>query len=667
MYFIIVFILFVMTAVLIYYVFFKKLGNYTDGMEVDESKVRVPSIYWIPIVLCIAMLFIADVFQMQYFTLQFSKPIFSNVSFDDRAFTIYTPGCKIPYMDPFDAHIKPFLETPKPAKCNKGKPALFTTNLTAVYLVQSSLSSYQLNDTTSLNCCYAPFRRREPGKGESDDKFKLEPKCKSFSESAIITDEFIQVTCRVDNTTIYKDTFAFVPIKTNFTTNDITPKPINVLVIGLDAVSRLNLHRQMPKTVKYLKEQKAVELLGYNKVGDNTFPNLIPVLTGSYESQLVKTCWPKTSERFDNCTFIWNRYKKEGYATSFGEDSSWMGLFNYMRRGFRKQPTDYAYGYFNRYSENLIGNSHNMNVYECEGARLIFKDFLDYISRFVTTMTSNNIPYFGFFWGASLSHDYLNKPKLGDQYYYSFFKDLKDRGYLNNTAVFFISDHGIRWGSIRQTFQGRMEERLPFVHALIPESFQKRYPTAFKNLQQNSKRLTTPFDLHDTFLDLLEPSKRLSLQSNKSSRAVSLFKPISKERTCKDAEIASHWCTCQQSTEVNTNDTMVEKVAQAAVLHINKLLEGYAQCAKLVLDDVLNSRVMTHSSEIKGSNMMKDYLITIRTLPGEAVFEVTVRYTEKTKTFEVIGTISRLNLYGKQSACITDFHLKLYCYCRNML
>lgn len=94
----------------------------------------------------------------------------------------------------------------------------------------------------------------------------------------------------------------------------IATEHVNVLVIGLDALSRLNFHRQMVSSASYLKyDMEAIEMMGYNKVGDNTFPNLIPMLTGLSVEQLKKKCWPSESEVFDKCPFIWNTFSKFGY------------------------------------------------------------------------------------------------------------------------------------------------------------------------------------------------------------------------------------------------------------------------------------------------------------------------------------------------------------------
>lgn len=88
----------------------------------------------------------------------------------------------------------------------------------------------------------------------------------------------------------------------------------NVIIIGLDAVSRLNFHRQMPKTIDYLQNLGAIEYHGYNKVADNTFPNLIPILSGMNVEELTNSCWPSEKDYFDNCTkyFVWSKFQKIG-------------------------------------------------------------------------------------------------------------------------------------------------------------------------------------------------------------------------------------------------------------------------------------------------------------------------------------------------------------------
>jgi hypothetical protein len=54
----------------------------------------------------------------------------------------------------------------------------------------------------------------------------------------------------------------------------------------------------------------------------------------------------------------------------------------------------------------------------------------------------------------------------------------------------YVFGHGIRFGAIRQTSVGKLEERLPFMFLIFPDWFIKKYPNIHRNLQVNSRRLT---------------------------------------------------------------------------------------------------------------------------------------------------------------------------------
>jgi hypothetical protein len=325
----------------------------------------------------------------------------------------------------------------------------------------------------------------------------------------------------VDNQVVYKNYHAFVPLKPEVeklcqnTRKNIISKNkerLSVLVLGMDAVSRLNFHRQMPKTESLLESMHAIELFGYNKVADNTFPNLVPVLSGLSEKELQQTCWPKASSAFDKCKWIWKNFSAAGYRTAFGEDAAWMGLFNYVKRGFKEQPTDYYVRPFIKKAEDDIGHKKKLNANLCIGSKMSAAVLLNYVSNFAITMSTKDS--FSFFWGTSLTHDFLNYPSLGDDLHAKFLKQLQDTGSLNHTVFIFMSDHGIRWGGIRETFQGRLVERLPFVFFVFPKWFKDVYPTAVANLHKNIHHLTTPFDIHETLLDILnlEQIEKLSIQ-----------------------------------------------------------------------------------------------------------------------------------------------------------
>lgn len=447
------------------------------------------------------------------------------------------------------------------------------------------------------------------------------------------------------------------------------------MIVGVDSMSRLNFYRQMPLTLNFLKTNlRAVEFFGYNKVADNTFLNLIPVLAGLSEKELNESCWPSEESVFDDCSFVWDQYHAAGFTTGFCEDAHWEGgIFSHLVPGFRKQPTDYYSRPFFLQAQDSIGFS-NLKAFseQCLGPRKSVKVLLNYAFKFADTM--KNELSFIFVWGSTLTHDYLNLAQRGDVDHKEFFEKLHRKQIFNSTILVFLSDHGTRYGDIRQTYQGYFEERLPFFFIAYPDWFGKKFTTAVDNLMTNSKRLTTPFDLHETLQDLIDLKRlenddveRRSTKLNETEnlpRGISLFLPIPETRTCQDAGISDHECTCHQSVTVPVNDRRVTRAADYLVHYINSLLKDYPLCAPLQLKNIRDAReekATAHKSFTTSDGGLTDFLLIIETVPGEAMFESTIRYNNQ--NFTTVGTVSRINLYGNQSSCISEYKLRLYCYC----
>ncbi|CAG2222998.1 unnamed protein product [Mytilus edulis] len=94
---------------------------------------------------------------------------------------------------------------------------------------------------------------------------------------------------------------------------------LNVLLIMIESTSRINSVRYLHKTRKYLLETlNATDLLGYNKVADNSSPNMAALLTGDFIEN--SSCF-KDSEGVDKCPFIWKEFSKLGYTTHYGQDT----------------------------------------------------------------------------------------------------------------------------------------------------------------------------------------------------------------------------------------------------------------------------------------------------------------------------------------------------------
>ncbi|KAG5668616.1 hypothetical protein PVAND_016551 [Polypedilum vanderplanki] len=451
---------------------------------------------------------------------------------------------------------------------------------------------------------------------------------------------------------IYKN--AHVMIRRKNITNEIDEsKKFNVLLIGVDSISRLHLQRSMQETYKFLIENQWIEMKGYNKIEDNTFPNLMAILAGVDNSYSFKYCNITEIGGIEKCKFLWNEFKDENYATAFAEDTTKFSTFNFMRmKGFSKQPTDHYFRPFGLAIEKYL---------DCENKRFPYcvgeKVYADYIYDYALDFVKEYKNYFGLFWTNSFSHNFISTPSSYDLKMKNYLKMFQNENHLNNTFIIFISDHGIRFGEIRKLFTGWLEERLPFLFFYIPENFKKNYPEFVKNLKINTERLTTPFDLHITIKEILKISSNknqfFNLTAISCPKCQSLFKEISIDRICKDAAIPDIYCTCSSIEEIDKTTKEIKEISEFIVDELNFLVSTYEKCAKMKLKEIISARKLNYDKN--------DFLIEIKVFPSDGEFEAKVRKTENFYIF--VDQILRINQYGNQSECIDDLNLRKYCYC----
>jgi arylsulfatase A-like enzyme len=63
---------------------------------------------------------------------------------------------------------------------------------------------------------------------------------------------------------------------------------------------------------------------------------------------------------------------------------------------------------------------------------------------------------------------------------------LRTEGFLENSFLFFLSDHGSRVDKIRNTPIGRLEERLPLLSLVVPEHLKQQFPNLHKSMFNKS-------------------------------------------------------------------------------------------------------------------------------------------------------------------------------------
>ncbi|CAF4482478.1 unnamed protein product, partial [Rotaria sp. Silwood2] len=227
--------------------------------------------------------------------------------------------------------------------------------------------------------------------------------------------------------------------------------------------------------------------------GDGTRAALLPILTGHNERELPEArrghAFADTVDRFP---WIWNQYKDNGYVTQWAEDMQYVGTFQYRLKGFRDPPVDYYGRPF-----YLFAESRKSSKPLCFGSITRLQAMFNWIRDFFDMYPHQ--PKFSYLFHSDYSHNSNNRIPYADNELLAFLQMMQTHNYLDRTILIIMTDHGARYASLRNTYQGRLEERLPFMSIRMPPEFQAQYPTIMRNLRLNSRRLTTPFDLHETF------------------------------------------------------------------------------------------------------------------------------------------------------------------------
>lgn len=507
--------------------------------------------------------------------------------------------------------------------------------------------------------------------------------CEDFEKNVLLPRdiEIVHVSCRSTDKSkkgkknhIYENIHAIVnPLKvqdhfniTELIDSDFHSRKLSVLVLGIDSVSRLNFLRSLPKTEKYLRESGWSNLRGYNKMGDNTFPNLMAILTGQNSSTAYSKCKPTSAFGLDQCPFLWHSFKKAGYITAYGEDYGPINTFNYLKSGFVDPPTDYYLRPYVLATEKLLQIKYKFDSKYCTGPKLAVDRIFEYAVDFANTFLG--YPYFGFFWTNSVSHNDVNGISSLDMDLYNMFVKLDKQGSFNDTMIIFLSDHGMRWGDIRNTFIGWYEERLPFIYLRIPEWFKQNNDVS-QALKINENRLTSPYDVYETLRDIITRAGGKANISTGCPTCQSLFQPVAIDRGCAEAGVSPHWCTCTAFKPEDAKSKIAKQGAKTFLDYVESVVKEYKSdkgkrlCAKLKLKKVHRvNLILNLNNSIADSIRGNKYFYLIETTPGNGMFETTVHFDENGNSKMTEEEVSRTNSYFKDSKCLEIGNRK-YCYC----
>ncbi|CAD5227841.1 unnamed protein product [Bursaphelenchus xylophilus] len=604
---------------------------------------------------------------------------------DQKSITAQGATCKIPKLDKNNPEIMEFDAPPPPLGCS-GDPHWLELDM------ENRLKLTDYGETVlsvdALKCTAEFFERLD------DNNLQWEPsKSVKIGDKLDKTDYFL-LKCDHKEESWERLFMNMVPRQKFIEkSKDVQPAEdwsgLNVFFMGFDSLSQQAYRRSLPKTVEFLeKELGSVVLDGYNIVGDGTPQAFIPILTGQTEEELPMTRKRVKGAKYvdEAYPFVWQNFSQAGYTTVYGEDAAAIGTFTYRLKGFKNQPADHYTRTFFQYAEKFAKNI------RCDGPEPEHKVWFKYAEDFMRKYPKDTRKFLLMF-HAILSHDDINQIKLADEDFRDMLRRLKTDGYFDNALVIIMADHGNRFAKIRATQQGQLEERLPFMSLALPEKFRQteKGRVAYENLKKNKGRLTTPFDLHPTLLDILHfPSVEMlkTPQDPAKNRELSLFREVPESRTCEQAGIASHWCTCLSWEDAFKSDQQKELstlLAEGIVKTINDYTKPERKlCSEIRLEKVISAKRLIPNEDLLKYNGVKDadgfvpklegntkatfftYQIKLQTQPGAAIYEATVNYDVTGPELTVdFRSISHVNKFGDKPHCIIDknYFLATYCVC----
>lgn len=295
----------------------------------------------------------------------------------------------------------------------------------------------------------------------------------------------------------------------------------------------------------------------------------------------------------------------------------------------------------------------------CIGTDPVAKHYLDYTFNTMKILGSNR-PLFSYTWLVEATHDVINGGQRIDKYFLEFFKKMESSAILNNTAVIFISDHGLRVGEFRTTPLGRYEDMLPFGFVLLPDSYFEDNPDALKSLRVNSRRLVTVYDIYATLKELVDPWGES--RTTKTRHGYSLLSNvIPGDRTCKDAGINYQFCECYESHSYIEESEVLHSFTKFVTSELNRYVLEYLGpdlCHEWAVD-----RVRSFARLSEGDEWTDYYKATMQMTPF-GLFEMTAELKQSSQSWVLAPDIVRIDWYSPHTKCAGTRHFHSLCYCK---
>uniref|UniRef100_A0A7E4VV33 Sulfatase domain-containing protein n=1 Tax=Panagrellus redivivus TaxID=6233 RepID=A0A7E4VV33_PANRE len=449
-----------------------------------------------------------------------------------------------------------------------------------------------------------------------------------------------------------------------------TSIPPDVHIILFDSTSDSHFTRAMPKTRHYLREHfEAVAFPYLNKIHLNSRPNAFAFLMGKANWDIAKSpmsvgypddyeCKSQCFEDISKDQFIGYQYQEAGYKTLMSEDYLLAVFTPPYCWGFNSTPVDH---YMRPYQLRVDYQTYKTPKLQGDIYKGVCRDSfapqMDYLKDMLDKYP--NTPKFTITWFTYMTHDDINGLFHADNYFYNWFRENNEK--LDNSYLFVMADHGIRYGEARQTASGEREDNNPVFLMSLPRSLRDDNQLV-STVRKNSRQLISHYDVYATFADIAAPN-RPSNSKTPLLHGSSVLKPLPQPRTCDRLRIPFEYCICDYPKTTLPEDGAPGREAAAYIVEtMNEVIEGsnYRNvCEHLTVSE---TPVITESFIVEGN--LSIYKVTFSVSPGDGKFFGHVMQNRTTGEFSSLSRrFPRLNAYAKSAYCAEDFGYAAYCHC----
>ncbi|KAI1702250.1 srg family chemoreceptor domain-containing protein [Ditylenchus destructor] len=480
-------------------------------------------------------------------------------------------------------------------------------------------------------------------------------------------------------------------------------KGFGVHILVLDSTSHSNFLRSAPKlTQLLLEEYGAIPFPHLNKIGLNSWPNGFAILMGKQSEDMPaspinnKTIKGDAGYEFDTIchvpldnqtSSIVYQFRELGYKTMWAEDWAYH-TFNYPDcTGFKKQPADHYFKPFTLRIDNLVrkDRGHHFLSYKEDHCVETYQVLLQNLQSFLHVYDDID-QKFSLTWMTNLNHNNFNAFHHADVPIYKTFRQLKPK--LENSFLFVMSDHGIRFGAHRNTKIGAMEDNNPALFIALPKAL--RSNAKLKEIMfENARHLVSHHDVYATLLSIAknghewdgsdwesEWPKSEQLGKLPNMHGSSLFHyPMKQPRDCASLRIPFDYCQCPgKYIDVTEEEDLKLRLALKSLEKLNADINarGFSdKCEKLELDKNVKIALMefmdTNYLKKTANTSVRHFKIVFQATPGGGLFSIKIRKLVNGNVEFTADQFERLNKYGDQSKCAQqDAIVKPLCFCKSL-